>query len=585
MTMATTVSPESTQHARNGAQRAIAFGHVQTIGGLSRIVDRDIEILKMNLVQLHDGRDGARSSAWERLESAWETVRSELADDSASSPLTGDVSPRNSAAVAAAEVDAPMAVVPTVPLALRPLNWVTGVLGPAVSSRTRQVVRWSREPARRVELRTAALKVWSLVSSAALAGAKHASNGWRGLEGLVRRQAESLESTWSRLGSDLVTFAQKYRGKGSTNSAQGDSGEAYGTACEGRAQARLERAKETVKSKLALIDGASRPTLVASTMRRLDEPTTSSPDMPFVLKPLPWFLGALSPVISARTMMMHHGSYYSQCIESANRLSRDHKKLAGKNPLEIVRWAREHARGTELLATASEAWNHSFYWQCLTPAKKRPSGELGKALYGMFGDFSNFADKFALAGATHVGSGWLWLTANSRRQVRILTTSDADCPEARGHTCLLAIDLWEHAYYLDHQNRRREYLDALIDRRLDWEFAEQRFRIVLQRETPARRKTSSRAGDRKRSRHPKQQRKAATSRRPLATTPNSMQRMRFPASPDLRACRRGDVDATDTTKRGRRTEQTRTGGSNTTSGRPRKCAFDTPLSSRGDAST
>jgi Fe-Mn family superoxide dismutase len=522
MTMATTL-PESAQHAQNGAQKAMAFDHVQRIGGLSRIVDRDIEILKMNLEQLHDGRDETRSSAWERLESAWETVRSELADESDSSPLTGDVSPGNGAAVAAAEVDAPIAVVPTVPLALRLLNWVTGVLGPAISSRTRQVVRWSCEPARRAELRAAALKVWGFVSSAALAAAKHASNGWRALEGLVRRQAASLESTWSRLegkwqtwraarsqsaaikasagaievdspggyatgllppadasaadlpntGSDLAAFAQKvepadvtHRGNGSTNLAQGDSGGPYRTAWEVSAQ----------------------------------ETTTSSPEMPFVLKPLPWVLGALSPVISARTMMMHHGSYYSQCIESANRLSRDHKKLAGKDPLEIVRWAREHARGTELLSTASEAWNHSFYWQCLTPGKKRPSGELCKVLYRMFGDFSNFADKFALAGATHVGSGWLWLTANSRKQVRILTTSDADCPEARGHTCLMAIDLWEHAYYLDHQNRRREYLDALIDRRLDWEFAEQRFRLVLEREAQARRKTSSRAGDRKRSR-------------------------------------------------------------------------------------
>ena len=212
-------------------------------------------------------------------------------------------------------------------------------------------------------------------------------------------------------------------------------------------------------------------------------------------------------------MMLHHGSHYSQCIESANRLSREHKKLAGKNPLEIVRWAREHARGTELLAAASEAWNHSFYWECLTPGKKRPSGELRKALGRKFDDYSNFAEKFALAGATHVGSGWLWLTANSRKQLRILTTSDSECPEARGYTCLLAIDLWEHAYFLDHQNRRRKYLDALIDRRLDWEFAEQRFSLVLQREVQAQRKISIRAGDRKRGRRPKGARKAATSRR------------------------------------------------------------------------
>ena len=117
--MATILPAENTQLARNGAQKPMAFHHVQRIGGLSRIVDRDIEILKMNLEQLHDGLDEAWSSAWERLESAWETVRSELADDSASSPLTGDVSPGNGAAAAAAEVDAPMAVVPTVPLALR----------------------------------------------------------------------------------------------------------------------------------------------------------------------------------------------------------------------------------------------------------------------------------------------------------------------------------------------------------------------------------------------------------------------------------------------------------------------------------
>ena len=503
MTMATTLPAESTQHARNGAQKAMAFDHAQRIDGLSRIVDRDIEILKMNLVQLHDGREEGRSSAWERLESAWETVRSELADDSASSPLAGEVSPGNSAAVAAAEVDARIAVVPTVPLALRVLNWVTGVLGPAISSRIRQAVRWSREPARRAELRAAALKVWSFLSSAALAGAKHVSNAWYGLQGVARRQAESLEITWSRLAGKWQTWraarSQSAEIEASAGAIEFDSLAAYATALlppdDTPAEVGLESAMEALNSKPALIESASRPTLAINTMAQLDEPATSSQDMPFVPKPLPWVLGALSPVISSKTMM-HHGAYYSKCIESANRLSRDHKKLAGKNSLDIVRWAREHARGTELLLTASEAWNHSFYWQCLTPGKKRPNGELLKALDRMFGDFSNFADKFALAGATHVGSGWLWLTANSRKQVKILTTSDADCPEARGHTCLLAIDLWEHAYYLDHQNRRREYLDALIDRRLDWDFAEQRFRLVLQPETQARRKTSFRAGDR-----------------------------------------------------------------------------------------
>ena len=564
--MATTHTADSTQHARHSAQEAMVFDQAQRIGGLSRIVDRDIEILKMNLVQLQDGRYEARSSAWERLESAWETVRSELSDESTASRLNGDVSPGNGAAV---DVDAPIAVVPTVPLAMRPLNWVTRVLGPAISSRTRQVVRWSREPARREELKSATLRIRSVVTSAALAGARHVSHGWRGLERVASRQAMSLESTLSRLAGqwrhrkasrlqlaettasagafevdspvgdatilppsldapatdllntspDPATFAETaaaavvtHLGNTSTNLAQRGSASANGTASNGSVQASLESV-ETVKSNLSRVESESGLIPATSPLPQIDEPTTSRPDMPFVGKSLPWVLGALSPVISARTMMMHHGSHYSQCIESANRLAREHKNLAGRNPLEIVRWAREHARGTELLTAASEAWNHTFFWECLTPGKKRPTGELRKALYRVFGDFSNFADKFALAGASHVGSGWLWLTANNRKQVKILTTSDADCPEARGHTCLLAVDLWEHAYYLDHQNRRREYLDALIDRRLDWEFAEQRFRFVLQSETQARRKTSVRAVDNKRTRNTKSKRKAATSRR------------------------------------------------------------------------
>ena len=517
--MATILSAENAQRARNGAQKAIAFHPAQRIDDLSRIVDHDIEILKINLAQLHDGRDGARSSAWKRLESAWETVRSELADDRISSRLTSDVSPGNGAAATAAEFDAPMTVMPTVPSAMRVVKWVTGVLEPTVSTRIRQVVRWSCRRARQVELRTAALKFWRFASITALAGAKHVSNGWSGLQGAAGRKAQSLESPWSSLKCRWralnATRSRSAEIKTSAGAIESDAGGVCSSAWEVGAKLRLESAMETAKSKLALIEGALRPILAASSGQQADELTTNSQDTSFVLQPMPWVLGALSPVISARAMMLH-GSYHAQCVESANRLAQDHKELAGKNSLEIMRWACEHARDTELLAMASEAWNHSFYWQCLTPGKKRPGGELGNALDRMFGDFSNFADKFALAGATHLGSGWLWLTTNSRKQVRILTTSGADCPEAHGHTCLLAIDLWEHAYYLDHQNRRREYLDALIDRRLDWDFAEQRYCLFRQRESEVRRKTSFCAGDRKRSRYLKQ-RKAVTARQYTAS--------------------------------------------------------------------
>ena len=514
LTMATILSRESAQHARNGAQKALAFHPAQRIDDLSRIVDHDIEILKINLAQLHDGRDEARSSAWERLESAWETVRSELADDRASSRLTGDVSPGIEPAAAAVEVDAPITVAPTVPSAMGLLEWVTGVLEPSVSTRIRHAVRGSRERARRAELSAAASKVWRFASNAALAATKHVSNGLCGLRGAVGRQSQSLESMWLRFKWRWQTSnAARTRStemKTSPGAIESDSGGVCSSAWEEGAQLRLETAMEMAKSKLALIEGALRPIVAASSIPQADELTTNSEDAPFGLQPMPWVLGALAPVISARTMMIH-GSYHAECVESANRLARHHEGLQGKSSLEVMRWACEHARGSELHSTASEAWNHSFYWQCLTPGKKRPGGELRKALDRMFGDFSNFAEKFALAGASHLGSGWLWLTTNRRKQLRILTTSGADCPEVHGLTCLLAVDLWEHAYYLDHQNRRREYLDALIDRRLDWDFAEQRFCLFLQRESEARRQPSSRAGDRKRSRYPKR-RKAAAAR-------------------------------------------------------------------------
>jgi Fe-Mn family superoxide dismutase len=591
MAMTTSTLADGTQYARNrAAQQVNAVDRLVRIGDLSRIVERDIEILKTNLTKYHYGRDRNETweDAWARLESAWETVRSEIADGKASTPPVQVTPPAGSAFGATPQID-------------------ETVMAQTASETRNHVSYWQSLTSRKrrlgADLRQALDRRFgdftNFAHKFALASTAHLRSGWLWLVANGRKQVKLWEIEWARLESafadgevstpvievalpatrasganpqidqatttsltapfidrgfgDFANFAREFALTGATHLRSGwrrvaangrkhlrllmtsktkanlieirvrtsdasDIGQERDVTSE-NARARLESARETVRSKLAggktsisLTEVASPATRTPSAIPPVDEMTANSSTGPFVLKPLPWVLGALAPVISSRTMQIHHGCHYSRCIESANRLSRNYKELADKRPLEIVRWAREHARDTELLAAASEAWNHAFFWQSLTPWKKRPGGDLGRALNRVFGDFTDFAGKFALAGATHVGSGWLWLVANRRKQVKILTTSDADCPEARGHTCLLAIDLWEHAYYFDHQNRRREYLDAVIDRRLDWEFAENRYRLVLERNTHARRETARRPCDRNRGRH-KRQRKPGASRR------------------------------------------------------------------------
>ena len=393
----------------------------------------------------------------------------------------------------------------TSPVALNPLASATVQV---IFSRTRRIAGWVRDRSRSPQLLAAVSGVTNLAHKLASASARHVRDGSRWLLANTRQQAKAsrarLERAWETLRSKLADR------KPLNSLTEVVSAPSHASSVASHVDFPMPREVDRDVKNLPARDIEVLSTRSATTVTsQVEEPMTPSPTDSFVMTPLPWVLGALSPVISSRTMQMHHGCHHAQCIDLANRLTRSHKDLAGKNPLEIVRWAREHARGSELLAAASDAWNHSFYWQSLAPWKKRPRGELREALEREFGDFANFAEKFALAGATHVGSGWLWLVANRRKQVRILTTSDVDCPEARGRACLLGIDLWEHAYYFDHQYRRREYLDAVIDRRLDWDFAEHRYRLVVDRGTC---ETQPRRGAPKRGRYHKYGRKQAASR-------------------------------------------------------------------------
>ncbi|MEA2825337.1 MAG: superoxide dismutase, Fe-Mn family, partial [Alphaproteobacteria bacterium] len=125
---------------------------------------------------------------------------------------------------------------------------------------------------------------------------------------------------------------------------------------------------------------------------------------------------------------------------------------------------------------AAQVWNHTFFWACLTPAGGKPQGELAHAIDREFGNFDKFKEKFAHEGVAQFGSGWVWLVAYDKDRIGIEKTPDAATPMAEGKKCLLAIDVWEHAYYLDYQNRRPDFLEAVTGKLLNWDFAMQNFR-------------------------------------------------------------------------------------------------------------
>jgi Fe-Mn family superoxide dismutase len=197
----------------------------------------------------------------------------------------------------------------------------------------------------------------------------------------------------------------------------------------------------------------------------------------FSRRALPWTVGSLAPVISSRTIQFHYERHHAIYVQTANRLSRGRPELASMNAIEIVEWSRRRPEEKALFNAAAQACNHALFWNSLCPQRKRPTGALLQAVEKSFGSFADLAMELAARGAAQFGSGWLWLVADRRRKLRIVTTANADRPVYKSFRSLLVIDLWEHAYYFDHQDRRLEYLEGVIDRRIDWDFAASQFRL------------------------------------------------------------------------------------------------------------
>jgi len=191
---------------------------------------------------------------------------------------------------------------------------------------------------------------------------------------------------------------------------------------------------------------------------------------PFKLAPLPWDSAALEPVISAQTIAFHYGKHHKTYVDTLNTLVAG-KPYAEMKLEQIVR-ATAHVQNAEkkIFNNAAQIWNHDFHWRSLTPGKTAPSGTLAAAIARDFGSQVELLAKLAEAGKEQFGSGWAWLVSRNG-ELAVEKTANAMNPMADGVNCLLAIDVWEHAYYLDYQNERPKYLEAVLERLLNWDFA------------------------------------------------------------------------------------------------------------------
>jgi Fe-Mn family superoxide dismutase len=192
---------------------------------------------------------------------------------------------------------------------------------------------------------------------------------------------------------------------------------------------------------------------------------------PFTLPALPWARHALEPLISKRTIELHHGKHHRTYVEKLNEL------VAGSDlerlPLqEVVKRTHDDPARAEVFNNAGQALNHAFYWESLTPKPGKPSEALRRLLDRDLGGYDAFVAAFTEAATGQFGSGWAWLVLDGGK-LGIETTANADSPLAHGRTPLLAVDVWEHAYYLDYQNRREEHVRAVVEKRLNWAFADQ----------------------------------------------------------------------------------------------------------------
>jgi Fe-Mn family superoxide dismutase len=190
----------------------------------------------------------------------------------------------------------------------------------------------------------------------------------------------------------------------------------------------------------------------------------------FDLTPLPYPEAALEPVISARTVGFHYGKHHKGYLDNLNKLVVG-TEYAGLPLEKVILGTAGQSDKAALFNNAAQIWNHSFYWQSLKPrGGGMPPAALAQRLESDFGSVEACKKELAAAALSQFGSGWAWLVLDGKT-IKTVKTGNAEVPFVKGLKPLLTIDVWEHAYYLDFQNRRADYVNALIDQLINWEFA------------------------------------------------------------------------------------------------------------------
>jgi len=187
--------------------------------------------------------------------------------------------------------------------------------------------------------------------------------------------------------------------------------------------------------------------------------------MAFELPPLPYAKDALAPHISEETLEYHYGKHHQTYVTNLNNLIPG-TEFEGLSLEEII---QKSSGG--IFNNAAQVWNHSFYWNCLSPnGGGEPTGGLANAIDRTFGSFAEFKEQFTKCAVTTFGSGWAWLVKNADGSLQLVSTSNAGCPLTEGQTPLMTCDVWEHAYYIDYRNARPKYLEAFWSL-VNWDFA------------------------------------------------------------------------------------------------------------------